>query len=188
VKLRGAAITMLMSSMLLLAPALVGAQTQQPSAPGNSVLMDLGFTLHEVGPDKNSISFTKRGLLVPTPWGGFEATAVSTPADHMVRVPLSPNTDAAQPLVQPYVTAGTRRSVDDDPALETSRLASYGSELSRGSGLKAGAGLLLKLDERVEFFGEYQFMRVQRQGGTGVGSVGAGLDSTGFSLGLSVRY
>jgi hypothetical protein len=185
VKLRGAAIAMLLGPMVL-ASTLVSAQEQQ-SAPSYSALMDLGFTLHDVGPARNTLSFTNRGLLVPTPWGGFEATVVSTPVDHMVRVPLSPNTDAAQSRVQPYVTAGTRKSVDDDPALESSRLVSYGSELSRGSGLKAGAGLLLKLDEKVEFFGEYQFMRFHRDGTSGA-SVGAGLDSTGFSLGLSVRY
>ena len=148
-------------------------------------ILDLGFTLSDVGLDKNSISFTKRGLLVPTPWGGFEATIVSTPVDRMVRVPLSPNTESNQSRFQPYVTAGTRKSVDDDPALEASRAISYGNDLARSAGLKGGAGVLLKLDDRVELFGEYQFMRLGRDGG---GAAGAGLDSTGFSLGLSVRY
>jgi hypothetical protein len=79
--------------------------------------------------------------------------------------------------------------VDDDLALEGSRALSYGSELGRGAGLKGGAGVLLRLDDRVELFGEYQFMRLGRDGGGGAGGAGgASLDSTGFSLGLSVRY
>jgi hypothetical protein len=48
--------------------------------------------------------------------GDFEATIGSTPVDRMVRVPLSPNTDATSQWVQPYVTAGARKSVDGDPA------------------------------------------------------------------------
>jgi hypothetical protein len=106
----------------------------------------------------------------------------------MVRVPLSPNADPVQPRVQPYVTAGSRKSVDEDPALEATRAVSYASELGRSASLKAGAGVLLRLDDRVELFGEYQFMRLQREGGAGAGPLGTGLDSTGFSLGLSVRY
>jgi hypothetical protein len=152
----------------------------------NPFILDLGFTLSDIGLDKNSISFTKRGLLVPTPWGGFEATIVSTPVDRMVRVPLSPNTDANQSRFQPYVTAGTRKSVDEDSALEASRAISYGSDLGRGASLKGGAGVLLKLDDRGELFGEYQFMRLGRDGGSAAG--GPSLDSTGFSLGLSIRY
>ena len=171
--------------MLAVAPAAVSAQ---PASSSASVLLDLGFTLNDIGPDKNSVSFTKRGLLVPTPWGGFEATVVSTPVDRMVRVPLSPNTDAAQSRVQPYVTAGARKSVDEDPALESSRALLYGSEAARGASVKAGAGLLFKIDDKVELFGEYQFMRLQRDGGSAAGPLGTGLDSTGFSLGLSVRY
>lgn len=187
VTLRGTTIWTLFG-VVLLGLGIPAARAEQPVSPTNSVLMDLGFSLTEIGPDKNSISFTKRGLLVPTPWGDFEATVVSTPVDRMVRVPLSPNADASQPRVQPYVTAGSRKSVDEDPALESARAVSYASELGRGASLKAGAGVLLKLDDRVELFGEYQFMRLQRDGGTGAGSLGTGLDSTGFSMGLSVRY
>jgi hypothetical protein len=177
---------------MLLAATLLGlgapaVKAEGPAGSSTSVLMDLGFSLTGPGVDKNSVSFTDRGLLVPTPWGDFEATVVSTPVDRMVRVPLSPNADPGQPRLQPYVTAGTRKNVDEDAALEASRVLSYSSELGRSPGLKAGAGVLLKLDERVELFGEYQFMRLQRDGVTG-GGVATGLDSTGFSLGLSVRY
>ena len=151
-----------------------------------SLLNTLGFSLQEAGPDKNSISFTKKGLLVPTPWGDFEATIVSTPLDRMVRVPLSPNTEPAQQRVQPYFTAGSRKNVDDDPVLEQARAASF-VDAGRTS-LKAGAGLLLKLDDNVELFGEYQFLRLHRDDRGSVGPLGTTLDTSGFSLGISVRY
>ena len=158
------------------------------AAATGSILSDLGFSLTELGPDKNSISFTKSGLLLPTPWGGFEATVVSTSLDRMVRVPLAPTpADPSQPRLQPYVTAGSRNS-DEDPVLESARRVSYGSEAAKAANLKAGAGVLFKLDENVELFGEYQFMRLQKENGAGPGPLGTGLDHTGFSLGLSVRY
>ena len=165
------------------------AMAELPAAPDASALLqDLGFSFHGPAPDKNAISFTKRGLLVPTPWGDFEATLVSTPVDRMVRVPLSPNTEPGQQRLQPYVTAGTRKSVDSDAVLEQARAATYGD--SGRANLKAGAGVILKLDGNVELFGEYQFMRLQRdaEGRGSLGPIGTTLDTSGFSLGLSVRY
>jgi hypothetical protein len=161
--------------------------TPVPSA-ASSVLSDLGFTLSGSAPDKNAITFTNKGLLVPTPWGDFEATIVSTPVDRMVRVPLSPNTEPSQQRIQPYVTAGARKNVDGDEALEQARAATFGD--SGRTNLKAGAGVLFKLDGNVELFGEYQFMRLHRDGeGKGsLGPVGTTLDTSGFSLGISVRY
>jgi hypothetical protein len=159
---------------------------QQSVAAASSLLNELGFSLQGVVPDKNTISFTKRGLLVPTPWGDFEATIVSTPTDRMVRVPLSPNAEPSQQRLQPYVTAGSRKSVDDDPVLEQARAASFGD--TARTNLKAGAGFLLKLDDNVELFGEYQFMRLHRDDKGALGPLGATLDASGFSLGISVRY
>jgi hypothetical protein len=158
-----------------------------PSTAG-SVLNDLGFSLSGSAPDKNAITFTPKGLLVPTPWGDFEATIVSTPVDRMVRVPLSPNTAPAQQRVQPYVTAGARKNVDGDEVLEQARAAAFGD--SGRTDLKAGAGVLFKLDGNVELFGEFQFMRLHRDGeGKGsLGPLGTTLDTSGFSLGISVRY
>jgi opacity protein-like surface antigen len=104
----------------------------------------------------------------------------------MVRVPLSPNTEPGQQRFQPYVTAGARKSVDDDPVLDQARAASF-AEAGR-TNIKAGAGVLLKLDDNVELFGEYQFMRLHRDDRGAVGPLGTTLDTTGFSLGISVRY
>ena len=162
---------------------------QAPSPPDASALLgDLGFSLHGPITDKNTITFTKRGLVVPTPWGDFEATLVSTPVDRMVRVPLSPNTEPGQQRLQPYVTAGSRKNVDSDPVLEQARAASFGD--SGRTNLKAGAGIILKLDDNVELFGEYQFMRLSRdvEGRGALGPLGTTLDTSGFSLGISVRY
>ena len=156
------------------------------SASVSALLYDLGFSLQGHGTDKNTISFTKNGLLVPTPWGDFEATIVSTPVDRMVRVPLSPNTEPGQQRFQPYVTAGARKNVDDDPVLEQARAASF-ADTGR-TNLKAGAGVLLKLDDNVELFGEYQFMRLHRDDRGALGPLGTTLDTSGFSLGISVRY
>jgi opacity protein-like surface antigen len=159
-----------------------------PAAPPKSttILTDFGFTLDTPTIDKNAIRFTDRGLLVPTPWGLFEATIVSTPVDRMVRVPLSPNTDPNLRL-QPYVTAGSRKNVDGDSVLEQARPASF-ADTGR-TDVKAGAGVLFKIDDNVELFGEYQFMRLRRDEsrGSSLGSLGT-LDSSGFSLGISVRY
>ena len=137
-----------------------------------------------------AITWTKKGLLVPTPWGDFEATIVSTPVDRMVRVPLSPNTGATPQWVQPYVTAGARKSVDGDPVLEQARAVAFGGDVGRAGNLKAGAGVVFRLDGNVELFGEYQFMRFYREtdGRGSLGPLGTTLDATGFSLGLSVRY
>ena len=163
------------------------ADSHAPSSGADLLLRDLGFSLQSNIPDKNSISFSKNGLVVPTPWGDFEATIVSTPVDRMVRVPLSPNTDPSQPRLMPYVTAGSRKNVDDDAALEQVRASAFGD--SGRTNFKAGAGLLFKLDDRVELFGEYQFMRLHREDGRGTaGPLGTTLDTGGFSLGLSVRY
>jgi hypothetical protein len=172
---------------LVLVTGVARAQQPDPATP-TSLLPDLGFSLLQPGPDKNSITFTKKGLLVPTPWGDFMATIVSTPIDRMVRVPLSPNTEPGQQRLQPYVTAGSRRNVDSDSVLEQARAASFGD--SGRTNLKAGAGVLFKLDDNVELFGEYQFMRLQRdEAGRGsLGPLGTTLDASGFSLGLSVRY
>ena len=160
---------------------------QQSQAAASALLRDLGFTLNAPGGiDKNSISFTKRGLLVPTPWGDFEASIVSTPVDRMVRVPLAPNTEPGQQRLQPYFTAGSRKNVDDDPVLEQARASTF-ADAGR-TNLKAGAGLLLKLDDNVELFGEYQFMRLHRDDKGGLSPIGTSLDTTGFSLGISVRY
>ena len=156
-----------------------------PSA--SALLYDLGFTLDPIGPTKNSISLTRTGLLVPTPWGDLEASIVSTPVDRMVRVPLSPNTDGSSRLL-PYVTAGTRKNVDDDPVLEQARPATFAD--STPTNLKAGAGVIWRLDDNVELFGEYQFMRLRRdlEGRGTLGGIGTSLDAGGFSLGVSIRY
>jgi hypothetical protein len=174
-------------AVLLVATSAVSAEP--PAAPkSTTVLTDFGFSLNPPTVDKNAISFTDRGLLVPTPWGLFEATIVSTPVDRMVRVPLSPNAEPGNQRLQPYVTAGSRKNVDDDSVLEQAR-ASVFADTGR-TDLKAGAGLLFKLDDNVEFFGEYQFMRLRRDDGRGpaLGSLGPALDASGFSLGISVRY
>ena len=171
---------------LLLATSVASAQ--QPAAPKSStVLSDFGFTLSTPGLDKNSLTFTDRGLLVPTPWGLFEATVVSTPVDRMVRVPLSPNGEPGNQRIQPYVTAGSRKNVDNDSVLEQVKPVSFAE--SPRSDVKAGAGVLFKLDDNVELFGEYQFMRLRREDGRGAaGPLGTTLDAGGFSLGISVRY
>jgi hypothetical protein len=160
-----------------------------PVSPPKSttILTDFGFSLDTPTLDKNAIRFTDRGLLVPTPWGLFEATIVSTPVDRMVRVPLSPNTDPGNLRLQPYVTAGSRKNVDGDSVLEQARPSSF-ADTGR-TDVKAGAGVLFKLDDNVELFGEYQFMRLRRDEsrGSSLGSLGT-LDSSGFSLGISVRY
>jgi hypothetical protein len=166
--------------------ALAGASAAQESP--SSLLGGLGFTL-DGGVGKNTVSFTKKGLLVPTPWGGFEATIVETPVDRMVRVPLSPNGEPAQGRLLPYVTAGSRLNVDGDSVLEQARATAFGDS-GHGSNLKAGAGVIWQLDAKVELFGEYQFMRLHRdvEGRGALGPLGTSLDTTGFSLGLSVRY
>lgn len=174
------------AGVAMLLSATFASADQQSVAAASALLNDLGFSLQGGGPDKNAISFTKKGLLVPTPWGDFEATIVSTPVDRMVRVPLSPNTDPAQQRVQPYVTAGSRKNVDGDPVLEQARAASFGD--TGRANLKAGAGVLLKLDDNVELFGEYQFMRLHRDDKGALGPLGTTLDTSGFSLGISVRY
>ena len=163
-----------------------GAGAQDVPA-STSVLPDLGFTLNGTTHDKNRITFGRRGVIVPTPWGDFEATIVSTPVDRMIRVPLSPNTEPSQQRFQPYVTAGSRKNVDGDAVLEQARPSAF-VDTGR-TGLKAGAGVLFKLDDNVELFGEYQFMRLGRDDGRGsTSALGTGLDASGFSLGLSVRY
>ena len=50
--------------------------------------------------------------------------------------------------------------------------------------------MIFKLDDNVELFGEYQFMRLQREteGRGTLGPLGTALDVGGFSLGISVRY
>ena len=160
-----------------------------PTSPPKSttILTDFGFSLDPPTLDKNAVRFTDRGLLVPTPWGLFEATIVSTPVDRMVRVPLSPNTEPGNLRLHPYVTAGSRKNVDGDSVLEQARPSSF-ADTGR-TDVKAGAGVLFKLDDNVELFGEYQFMRLRRDEGRGssLGSLGT-LDSSGFSLGISVRY
>jgi hypothetical protein len=153
------------------------------------VLRDLGFSLTEVTPEKMPTASARRGVLVPTPWGEVLATIVSTPVDRMLRVPLAPNVDARQEWVlQPYVTAGTRKDVDADPVLEQAKPSTFAD--SGRTNLKAGAGVSLRLDENIELFGEFQFMRLNRstEGRISVGPFGASVDSNGFSLGLSVRY
>ena len=157
------------------------------AAATTAILRDLGFSLSAGGADRpTTISVTKRGLLVPTPWGDFEATIVSTPTDRMVRVPLSPNTEPSQQRFQPYVTAGSRKDVDSDPILEQARAATFAD--SGRTNLKAGAGVIFKLDDNV--FGEYHFMRLQRDaaGRGALGPLGTSIDTSGFSLGISVRY
>ena len=165
----------------------VSAQPSE-SQEAATILRELGFSLNDLGPDKPIVrSAPSRGLLVPTPWGEVEATIVSTPVDRMVRVPLSPNSESSQGF-QPYVTAGTRKNVDSDPVLEQAKPSSFAD--SGRTNLKAGAGVIFRLDNNVELFGEYQFMRLQREsdGRGSPGPLGTTLDASGFSLGLSVRY
>jgi len=167
-----------------------GAAVAGPDdATTTSILHDLGFSLSGSDSEKSSGSVTRKGLLVPTPWGDIEATIVSTPTDRMVRVPLSPNPEPGQSRLQPYVTAGTRKNVDSDPVLEQARPSAFAD--SGRTNLKAGAGVIFRFDDNVELFGEYQFMRLQREtegrGALG-GPLGTSLDASGFSLGISVRY
>jgi len=166
--------------------AAVAGTDELPS--GTSILNDLGFSLSGANPDRQTNSVPRKGLLVPTPWGEVEATIVSTPTDRMVRVPLSSNTDAEQSRFQPYVTAGSRKNVDSDPILQQARPSAFAD--SGRTNLKAGAGVIFKLDNNVELFGEYQFMRLQRdaEGRGALVPVGMTFDVGGFSLGLSVRY
>jgi hypothetical protein len=179
----------LIGAALLLATSVAHAgEPANAPATTTSILSDLGFRLTDSPLDRTAITFTKRGLLVPTPWGQFEATIVSTPVDRMVRVPLSPNTEPGQQRFQPYVTAGARKNVDSDEVLEQARAASFGD--TGRTNLKAGAGVLFKLDDNVELFGEYQFMRLHRDadGKGALGPLGTTMDASGFSLGISVRY
>ena len=129
-------LTTLVAALTLLGSG--AALAGQDDATTTSILHDLGFSLTGSGPDKSTISVTRTGLLVSTPWGDFEATIVSTPIDRMVRVPLSPNAEPGQSRLQPYVTAGTRRNVDSDPVLEQARPSSFAD--SGRTNLKAGAG------------------------------------------------
>lgn len=169
---------------LLATVAVVSADSVAP--PKSTILTDFGFSLDPPSVDKNAITFTDRGMLVPTPWGLFEATIVSTPLDRMVRVPLSPNAEPGHGRLHPYVTAGSRKNVDGDAVLEQARPSSFAD--SGRTDLKAGAGVLFKLDDNVELFGEYQFMRLRRDDGRGSAGALGTLDSSGFSLGISVRY
>ncbi len=174
--------------MILVGAGVANAESTRAPGDAAAMLNELGFSLQTSAPDKHLPTFTKRGLLVPTPWGDIEATIVSTSIDRMVRVPL-PTTEPGQPLVQPYVTAGTRRNLDSDTVLQQVRPSAF-ADTGRSNGLKAGAGLLFKLDDNVELFGEYQFMRLNRDAEArgAVGGLGTTLDTSGFSLGLSVRY
>jgi hypothetical protein len=166
------------------------ARASEGSTSATTLLGELGFSLSDpINPSRAGISFTKKGLLVPTPWGDYEATIVTTPVDRMVRVPISPNVEPGQQRFQPYVTAGARKNVDSDPVLDQVKASTFAD--SGKTNLKAGAGILFKLDTNVELFGEYQFMRLQRETegrGTLGGPLGTTLDTSGFSLGLSVRY
>jgi hypothetical protein len=175
------------AAAILLAAATIASADPASAPKSTTILTDFGFSLASPGIDKNTVTFTDRGLLVPTPWGLFEATIVSTPVDRMVRVPLSPNAEPGSGRLHPYVTAGSRKNVDGDSVLEQARPASF-ADTGR-TDLKAGAGVLFKLDSNVELFGEYQFMRFGRDEGRGssLGALGT-LDSSGFSLGISVRY
>jgi len=167
--------------------ALTNAQSDD-TRTATSILRELGFSLSTSAPDKQAISVGKKGVVVATPWGDFEATIVSTPTDRMLRVPLSPTTANGDDRIQPYVTAGSRKNVDSDPVLQQSRPSAFAD--SGRNNLKAGAGVILKLDDNVELFGEYQFMRLQREteGRGALGPIGTSLDASGFSLGISVRY
>ena len=155
-------------------------------ADASALLHDLGFSLSSTRQNTASTRPGHGGVLVPTPWGEVEATIVSTPVDRMLRVPLSAAPDVSR--VQPYFTAGSRKNVDDDPVLEQTRAATFADEPR--TNMKAGAGVLWKVDGHVELFGEYQFMRLQRDGTSraALGPLGTSLDSSGFSLGLSIRY
>ena len=173
---------------IVLGAAVANADSSRAPADTAAMLNDLGFSLQGTAPDKTFFSFTRRGLLVPTPWGDFEATIVSTPVDRMVRVPLTPTETGEPARFQPYFTAGSRKNVDSDTVLEQARPAAFGD--SGRTSFKAGAGVLFKLDDNVELFGEYQFMRLNREADNRgiVGPLGTTLDTSGFSLGLSVRY
>lgn len=179
-------LAVVIGAALVLTTGAARADERAAAAASSAILRDLGFSLSDGGVDKNAISFTKSGLLVPTPWGDFEATIVSTPVDRMVRVPLSPNVEPGQSRLQPYVTAGSRKNVDEDPILEQARPSAFAD--SGRTDVKAGAGVLLKLDDNVELFGEYQFMRLHRDDRGVTGPLGTTVDTGGFSLGLSVRY
>lgn len=171
------------------ADQLAAAANSDQLSAATSVLRDLGFSLSDPTSDKSPTSSPRRGVLVLTPWGEVEATIVSTPVDRMLRVPLAPNADTHQESVlQPYVTVGSRKDVDADPALEQVKPSSFAD--SGRTNLKAGAGVSLRLDDNIELFGEYQFMRLNRASdGRGLsGPLGTSLDTGGFSLGLSVRY
>lgn len=186
-RLRACLPVVLLSLVVVLTAAHAHGSSTDISA--SSLLYDLGFSLDPAAPDKNTIAITPSGVVVPTPWGDVEATIVSTPVDRMLRVPLSPNVDGGSTArLQPYVTAGTRKNVDDDPVLEQARATAFSED--GHAGMKAGAGLLWKLDTNIELFGEYQFMRMQRdvEGRGALGPIGTSLDTSGFSLGLSIRY
>ena len=173
--------------LMAVSMSVVSADANSDALTDPSLLLrDLGFSLSATRAATASQSPSPSGVLVPTPWGEVEATIVSTPVDRMLRVPLSSGTDPSR--LQPYFTAGTRKNVDDDPVLEQTRATTFADEPR--ANMKAGAGVIWKLDGNVELFGEYQFMRLQREGSSrsSIGPLGTGLDSTGFSLGLSIRY
>ena len=173
----------LIAALLGFAP---GEANSDARTDTSTLLRDLGFSLSATRAATTSPSTSQSGVLVPTPWGEVEATIVSTPVDRMLRVPLSSGTDTSR--LQPYFTAGSRKNVDEDPVLEQMRTTTFADEPR--ANMKAGAGVIWKVDDNVELFGEYQFMRLQRDGSSrgAIGPLGTGLDSTGFSLGLSIRY
>ena len=168
-----------------------------PAVAGPDVISPTAYALRDLDVVANEILVTdvltaparRRGVLVPTPWGEVEATIVSTPVDRMLRVPLARSAEPGQDRVfQPYFTAGARKDVDADPALEQAKATTFAD--SGRTDLKAGAGLILRLDSNIELFGEYQFMRLHRpsDGRGAAGPLGTTLDAGGFSIGLSVRY
>jgi hypothetical protein len=111
------------------------------------------------------------------------------PEDSTVRLPLAPGGFGLLGRVQPYASVSPRvvtAGADDATGL-TAPIREPADDLSKGVGV--GAGLIWRLSDRLELFGQYQLLSVRGRAAQPDGALGRrDVDNPGMKGGLSIRF
>ena len=112
---------------------------------------------------------------------------LSKPENTMLRLPLAPGNWSLFGRVKPYASLGPRVYTQAEEPTALAVPLRETDDFAKGIGV--GAGLSWHLTDRLELFGEYQFLNMGGRGAQSEGTLGRrDLETPGLKGGFSIRF